>query len=126
MSRARSPNVLWDFAPLDPSGRGADAWEEMKRWVRFSDVDAGRLRALVPLVSPHLDHLTDNFYAEVLSSPEARKVLANEAQVERLKYTLQRWVIDMLTGPHDAIYAARRRTIAVSARDRAVHAARAV
>jgi signal transduction histidine kinase len=111
MSRARSPNVLWDFAPLDPSGRGADAWEEMKRWVRFSDVDAGRLRALVPLVSPHLDHLTDNFYAEVLSSPEARKVLANEAQVERLKYTLQRWVIDMLTGPHDAIYAARRRTI---------------
>ena len=111
LSRARSPNGLWDFTPREANSRMAANWEEMKRWVGFNEVEAARLRAILPAVSPRLDQLTDSFYKEVLSSPEARRVLVNDAQVERLKYTLQRWVIDMLTGPHDAAYAARRQVI---------------
>jgi signal transduction histidine kinase len=83
----------------------------MLAYVGFGPDDAERLRALHPMVVPELGAITGRFYEAVQRFPGARAVLANEAQVERLKLTLQQFVVDMLLGPHDAAYWLRRRRI---------------
>jgi signal transduction histidine kinase/truncated hemoglobin YjbI len=88
-----------------------DTWEEMKEYVGWGTADEARLRGLVPLIEPHLDALTDSFYAAVLRFPGARAVLANDAQVLRLKGSLRRFLLEMLSGPWDAAYAARRKRV---------------
>lgn len=97
--------------PLVSPGGPPSAWEEMLAYVGFGPDDAERLRALHPAVVPELHAITARFYEAVLRFPGARSVLANDAQVERLKLTLQQFVVDMLLGPHDAAYWLRRRRI---------------
>ncbi len=90
-----------------------DPFSELLAYVRFGEADAARLRALLPIVQPRLAWLTDNFYAAVRRSPGASAILHDPAQVERLKMTLQRWIVEMLTGPYDREYHARRLRIGV-------------
>lgn len=91
--------------------RWATQWEEMKDYVGFSDEDVAELHALRPYVEPHLQWLVDNFYRAIERFPSARAILQDEAQVQRLKQTLKRWVLDMLSGPYDAAYWTRRKRI---------------
>lgn len=86
-------------------------WDEMKAYVGFNEADARRLASLRPAVEPHLQRMVDQFYSTILRFPGARGILQDDAQVERLKGTLQRWVRDMLTGPHDDAYWERRQRI---------------
>lgn len=86
-------------------------WEEMKEYVGFTDEDAAALTRLRPRVEPHLGELTDNFYATIERFPGARAIIEDDAQVERLKGTLRRWVTELLTGPYDATYWSRRKRI---------------
>lgn len=92
-------------------GGWSNPWEEMKAYVGFDEADMARLAALRPAVEPRLQWLVDNFYATVLRFPDARTVLQSEGQVARLKGTLKRWVMDMLTGPYDDAYWERRKRI---------------
>lgn len=86
-------------------------WQEMQSYVGFTAEDAARLAALLPYAEPRLPELAERFYAAILRFPDARAVLRDEATVLRLKGTLQRWIRELLTGPHDEAYWERRLAI---------------
>lgn len=86
-------------------------FDEMKAWIRFDSQDEARLRALWPVVEPKLVALADTFYDRILEHPQAAAVLRDEAQVQRLKGTLRRWAEELVRGPWDEAYYARRERI---------------
>ena len=77
---------------------------ELKRYVGFGPDDESALRALHPLVSPEFARIADVFYRRILEHEEARKALAGESQVGRLKLTLVAWMDKLFTGPWDEAY----------------------
>ena len=84
---------------------------EMKSWVGFGAADEARLRALWPFVQPCLRDLSDLFYARILAHPGAAGVIVDEAQVVRLKGTLEGWCAELVCGPWDEAYFERRERI---------------
>jgi PAS domain S-box-containing protein len=91
--------------------RNHDRCEELLRYVRWSDVDLGHLRALAPVARPHFARIADEFYERVREHEDAHAVLRDEAQVLRLKGTLQRWMETLLTAARDGQYCEDRSRI---------------
>ncbi len=84
-------------------------YQELQTYVGWTDDDARRVRSVAGALDPRLPALIDDFYAEIDRHPDARKVITGgAAQVERLKGTLLRWVRELLAGPYDKDYVARR------------------
>ena len=86
-------------------------WNVLKSWVGFDADDEARLRALLPLVEQDFKQISDSFYAAIQRFPDAAGVFVDAAQVERLKISLQGWMYELLAGPHDRAYLARRQRI---------------
>jgi signal transduction histidine kinase len=87
-------------------------FEELKRYVRWSDADEAALRALAPRAEPELERISSHFYARILDHHDARKALVEgESQVGRLKITLKAWMQTLLSGPWDEAYYQRRARI---------------
>lgn len=76
-------------------------FQEMKRYVGFTDEDLRVLRAHADLARPHFPEVVDDFYARILASPVLRSLIADEAQVARLKQTLTKWLEEVFTGGFD-------------------------
>jgi signal transduction histidine kinase len=88
-----------------PPEAGEHLFDELKRYVDFSAADEARLRAIGPRALPHIPRIADDFYAHILKHPGARlAITGGDAQVERLKVTLQRWMEGLFTGPWDHDY----------------------
>jgi signal transduction histidine kinase len=84
-------------------------YQELQRYVAWTADDAGRVQSIAAALDPVLPGLVDDFYEEIDRHPGARKVITGgAAQVMRLKGTLTRWLRDLLNGPYDADYVARR------------------
>ncbi|HKY32951.1 MAG TPA: protoglobin domain-containing protein [Candidatus Polarisedimenticolia bacterium] len=79
-------------------------FEEMKRYVGFTQDDAENLAGFRPLASPFFPRIADEFYARIREHPRAHQVFSGPEQVERLKLTLQLWADRLLAGPHDEEY----------------------
>jgi PAS domain S-box-containing protein len=79
-------------------------FEELLRYLDFCEADKEALRALHPIAEPHFKEIADAFYSRVQMHPNAASVLRGEAQVLRLKATLQRWMDRLLAGPWDDDY----------------------
>jgi signal transduction histidine kinase len=90
----------------------ATVFIELQRYLQFGEEDAGRLRALHPLVAPSFQAVAEAFYARILLHEEATRVLqGGETQVGRLKVTLVAWLDTMLLGPWDGAYWEHRKRI---------------
>jgi two-component system, NtrC family, sensor kinase len=84
-------------------------YQELQQYVGWTPEDALWVRSVADLLEAHLVPLIDDFYAEIERHPEARKVITGgQAQIERLKGTLQVWLRELLFGPYDRDYVARR------------------
>src|SRR5690606_21234141 len=84
-------------------------YQELQEYVGWDDSDARRVQAVAGLLEPYLAPLIDDFYAEIDRHPGTRRVITGgQAQVERLKGTLRRWLAELLSGPYDRDYVARR------------------
>ena len=84
-------------------------YQELQRYVGWTEEDALRAGSVAALLEPHLVPLIDDFYAEIERHPEARKVITGgAAQIERLRGTLINWVRELLSGRYDRDYVARR------------------
>ena len=84
-------------------------YQDLQRYVGWTDADAANVRSVATLLDPHLDGLVDDFYAEIEQHPDARKVITGGAdQIARLKGTLVAWLRQLLAGPYDREYVARR------------------
>jgi PAS domain S-box-containing protein len=86
-------------------------FEEMKRYVRFEAGDQAALRDIAPSVRPHFRRIAEEFYQRLEEHPDAVRVFADSAQVQRLKSTLCDWMELLLTGPWDDAYYQKRRRI---------------
>ena len=92
--------------------KGLTFLQNVKAYVEFDDRSSATLRGLVPIVTPHLEAIMDDFYATIEAHPGARTVITGgEEQIARLKKTLQRWLLELLSGPHDEAYFERRARI---------------
>jgi signal transduction histidine kinase len=84
-------------------------YQELQQYVGWTEEDAQRVWSVAALLEPHLTPLIDDFYAEIRRHPEALKVITGgPPQIERLKGTLRSWLHQLLTGPYDRDYVARR------------------
>ena len=84
-------------------------YQDLQRYVAWSDDDARRVADLLPAVEPHFPQLVDDFYDEIERHPAARKVITGgAAQVERLKGTLLGWMRQLFSGQYDREYVLRR------------------
>ncbi len=81
--------------------------ESVKEYVGFDDESARLLRELHPLAEPHYERIVDDFYDAIQRHPDAHQAITGgDAQIQRLKRTLVRWLESVLLGPHDAEYVA--------------------
>jgi len=86
--------------------------QSLKDYVGFTDESSALLRAMAPVVAPHVGPIIDDFYATIEAHPGARQAITGGApQITRLKRTLERWLDELLVGPHDEDYFARRARI---------------
>lgn len=84
-------------------------YQQLQQYVGWTDEDAQRVQSVSALLEPCLASLIDDFYAEIERHPEARKVITGgPVQIERLKGTLRTWLRELLVGPYDRDYVARR------------------
>ncbi len=86
-----------------------ERYQDIQRYVGWTQADAERVRAAAPLVESSFPELVDDFYREIAEHEATQKVITGgDAQVQRLKGTLQIWLHQLLTGPYDLAYAERR------------------
>jgi two-component system, NtrC family, sensor kinase len=84
-------------------------YQELQQYVGWTEEDAQRVHSVAAVLDPFLPALVDDFYAEIDRHPNARKVITGGApQIDRLKGTLLRWLRELLAGPYDREYVARR------------------
>jgi signal transduction histidine kinase len=84
-------------------------YQELQQYVGWTEADAVRVQSIAVALEAHLVPLIEDFYAEIERHPEARKVITGgSAQIERLKGTLRTWLRELLFGPYDRDYVARR------------------
>lgn len=82
-----------------------ERYQDLQQYVGWTGEDAARIRAVAPLVEPHISELIDDFYAEIRRHPSANRVITGgPAQVERLKGTLRAWLGQLLQGNYDSEY----------------------
>ena len=87
----------------------AERYRTMQRYLGWSADDVRHVAALRALVTPSVDRLIEDFYAEIAVHPEASRVITGGAeQVARLSQSLRLWLDELLTGPYDEGYMARR------------------
>lgn len=83
--------------------------DEMKRYLHLLPEDALILRELGPLMEKYLPDMAEKFYAQIPHHPGASRVFTGgEAQVQRLKSTLQAWGRGLFNGIYDEHYAEDR------------------
>lgn len=87
-------------------------FDELQRYVGFSQADQQALRALHGRLAPHFPAVAMAFYDVILRHPGARAALERgERQVGQLKDTLVRWMNDAFQGPWDDAWVERRARI---------------
>lgn len=86
-----------------------ERYREFQEYVGWTDDDGIRVKNLAPLVEPDLDAIIEDFYDELNRHPKARAVITEgQAQIERLKQTLRRWLAELFSGAYDEDYVSRR------------------
>jgi len=93
-------------------GSGLGYLDSLKAYVGVTAEAEELLKQMHPIVVPHLDRITEDFYATIQQHPPASgSITGGEAQIARLKATLRRWLEEMLLGPLDQAYLERRARI---------------
>ena len=86
-------------------------FNELTSYMDLSDEDAGYIRSLEPILTPHIDHVVELFYEALEANPRTWALFSGPEQVERLKETLRGWLAEILEGNYDHDYFKRRQRI---------------
>ena len=84
-------------------------YQEMKRFIGFTDADAARLTGLGPLFAEVGGGVTDRFYTVLSQFPETAAMI--EGRVDLLKATHARWMTGLFSGDYGDDYATGRLSI---------------
>ena len=83
--------------------------DEMKRYLGFTEEDTDLLQRLGPRFEKYLPDMSERFYSQIPFHPNAFRVfVGGEAQIARLKQSLQRWAGGLFNGTYDQAYADER------------------
>lgn len=86
-----------------------ERYQDIQRYVGWTQADAERVRAAAPLIESSIPELVDDFYHEIAEhEPTLRVITGGEAQIQRLKGTLRVWLQQLLSGPYDLAFVERR------------------
>jgi two-component system, NtrC family, sensor histidine kinase HydH len=81
-------------------------------YVEFDATSGQLLQRFLEVARPHLPAVVEDFYWALSRDSFANAVITGgAAQVERLKATLNVWLVSLLSGPHDESYVASRNRI---------------
>ena len=83
----------------------------LRGYVGFDAGSARLLQGIGPTLRPHFGRIVAEFYDAILADPEAKAVLRDDAQVERLRVSLHDWLDRLVTGPYDDAYFEKRARI---------------
>lgn len=86
-------------------------FNELKRYVRFSDEDEKALQDFLPTAQKHFQDIVDEFYQRLFEHENANRVFAGPQQIRKLKVTLMQWLETLLSGPWDDHYFENRARI---------------
>jgi signal transduction histidine kinase len=87
----------------------SERYQGLQAYMDWKEEDRERIHAVHGMLRPHLPGLVDDFYEAIERHPETRSVITGGAsQVERLRGSLRHWLEELLSGPHDHDYLARR------------------
>lgn len=86
-----------------------ERYQDIQRYVGWTQADAERVRAAAPLVELSFPELVDDFYREIAEHEATQKVITGgDTQIQRLKGTLRVWLQQLMTGPYDLAFVERR------------------
>ncbi len=86
-----------------------ERYQDIQRYVGWTQADEARVWAAAPLVEPSIPELVDDFYHEIVEHEATLKVITGgDAQIQRLKGTLRVWLQELLSGPYDLAFVERR------------------
>ncbi len=88
-----------------------EAFQPLADSLGFTPQDSVYLRALHQRVEPHLPGLVDGFYASLARRPDTAAALDRHGPLTRLHAMLAGWLDELLLGPHDEAWHARRRQV---------------
>src|ERR1022692_983704 len=84
-------------------------YQELQQYVGWTAEDAKKVQGVAGLLERRLPAMIDDFYAEIERHPDAMKVITGgQQQIVRLKGTLLKWLQELLAGPYESDYVARR------------------
>jgi two-component system, NtrC family, sensor kinase len=84
-------------------------YQELQQYIGWTAEDAKKVQGVAGLLERRLPAMIDDFYAEIERHPEATKVITGgQQQIDRLKGTLLKWLQELLAGPYESDYVARR------------------
>ncbi|WP_298282938.1 protoglobin domain-containing protein [Acidocella sp.] len=75
----------------------------------FSAEDAASIRALAPLIAPHLPAITTRFYAVIKAQPQMARFIGDAET--RLRQAHEAWLESLFAGEYGAAFRARQREI---------------
>lgn len=73
-------------------------FEELKKFIGFTDEDAANLRELGPIFAEHGAAITDAFYARLADTADTAPLI--EGRVDQLKRTHMKWMGELFTGEY--------------------------
>ena len=102
-SKPRSRDQIFvDARP--PDAFQESLFDELKRYVRFSAAEGEALRQFQSTAEPHFERIAAEFYERVREHEGAHKVFRDDAQIERLKRSLVRWMRRLFCGTYGEDY----------------------
>lgn len=81
--------------------------EELRRYVEFVPEDAELLLELRDQIEPHFSAIVESFYTALEDNPRTRAVFEDDAQLQRLRVSLNKWLRHLFGGVYDEEYYAR-------------------
>lgn len=84
-------------------------YQVYQSYIGWTDADEDHARAAARVLQPRLLPLIDDFYTEIGRHAATRQVIdGGQTTIHRLKGALLRWLEELLAGPRDREYVARR------------------
>ena len=84
-------------------------YRDLQSYVAWSATDAERIALVGDVIRTDFPALIDDFYAEIQAHSVALAVITGgDAQIARLRQSLQQWLDELFSGPYDAHYVGRR------------------
>ncbi|MEM7136785.1 MAG: protoglobin domain-containing protein [Myxococcota bacterium] len=84
---------------------------QLRAYVGFDNASADALISAGPRLRTEFAHIVAEFYDAILQDAGASAVLRDEAQVDRLRVSLESWLEELVTGPYDDAYFGKRAQI---------------